>query len=177
MKLGRFGNISFDLVVILLDLTLAMLFQNNSRMKEEKVRQLKAKREQKNMMNNAKKLQWNMKVVGKASNKRTKEGERKIYQVLFISCKPHDIRQCKVIFILLLFFGFLKTVSFFLLFYINRFELCGNVEEWLIFHYRIAILSICSFLFVHTKWNFFFAKSFSNWKCFYILFIFSRTTK
>lgn len=33
-------------------------------------------------------------------------------QVLFISCKPHDIRQCKVIFILLpsFFFGFMRYV-------------------------------------------------------------------
>lgn len=53
------------------------------------------------------------------------------------------------LFYCLLFFGFVLFFSFFfpfhiriyfILFHFNRFELCGNAEEWLIFHYRNTIL-------------------------------------
>lgn len=96
-------------------------------------------------------------------------GERKKwkytqYQVYYLfhashSTTTHDdrIRQCKVIFILLPYFfcALLSCVCvwvsvgardliFGILFYFNRFELCENVEEWLIFHYRNTIHDIRS---------------------------------
>lgn len=89
-----------------------------------------------------------------------------VSSILFISCKPQPNRahthtrlwwsystmQSDFYFIAIFFFWFpFVCVCWFhgvgellvlfsgILFYFNRFELCENVEEWLIFHYRNTI--------------------------------------
>lgn len=46
-----------------------------------------------------------------------------------------------------------RDLIFGVLFYSNRFELCENVEEWLIFHYRNTIHDIRSIPYKYTQHN------------------------
>lgn len=164
MKLGGFGNISFDLVAMLLDLALAMLFCSNWSRKRDR-------RGQKEWWTIRKSYEEIWKWF-EATTERTNQQKIK-YQVLFISCKPHDIRQCKVIFILLPFFGFVYIGVLFLLFYFTSIDV-NYVEMWRSGSFFTIEMRFSTFALyphnhslTHTNTStvkLFLQKSFSNWK-------------
>lgn len=137
MKLGGFRNISFDLVAMLLDLALAMLFCSNWSRKRDR-------RGQKEWWTIRKSYEEIWKWF-EATTERTNQQKIK-YQVLFISCKPpwYSTMQSDFYFIAFFWFRIYRCAFSLILFHFNRRELCGNVKEWLIFHYRNAILNVCS---------------------------------